>query len=63
MFNDNQVKELLLRRIEWKAKNVAFIENATERLSASVERAIRSEGPAEFVYIRVTTELALEKLP
>lgn len=62
-FDDNQVKELLLRRIEWRRRNIAAIENASERLKAWVDAARQREGPENFVYIRVTTELNLERLP
>ena len=63
LFNDNQVKELLLRRIEWERNRISRVENATPALAARLDGAVRGDGPGEFVYIRVTTELSLERLP
>lgn len=63
IFNDNQVKEILLRRIEWRRRGISRIERATPRLADWIDRAIRGDGPDEFVYIWVTTEFSLEKLP
>ena len=54
---------LLACRIEWQRLNVVALENASVRLSEWLDAATRGEGPPEFVHIRVTTELALEKLP
>lgn len=63
LFNDNQVKEILLRRIEWKRRNILTIDGATPRLAVQLDRAIRGDGPQEFVYIWVTTQFSLESLP
>jgi hypothetical protein len=63
IFNDNQIKEILLRRIEWKRLNIVRIDGATPRLAAQLDRAIQGDGPLEFVYIRVTTQFSLESLP
>lgn len=63
LFNDNQVKELLLRRIEWKRRGLDRVENASPLLAGRLDRAVRGDAEADFVYIRVTTELSLEKLP
>lgn len=63
LFNDNQVKEILLRRIEWRRLELLTIEGATACLADQLDRAVRGDGPPEFVYIFVTTHLALESLP
>ena len=63
LFNNNQVKELLLRRIEWKRRSISLVENATPRLAARLDRAVRGEEVGDFVHIWVTTDLSLERLP
>jgi Holliday junction resolvase RusA-like endonuclease len=63
LFNDNQVKELLLRRIEWKRRDITRIDRASPRLAECLDRAIQGEGPEEFVYVWVTSALSLERLP
>ena len=63
LFNDSQVKELLLRRIEWDRSGIFRLENATRRLAARLDRAVRGEDVGDFVYIGVTTEMSLERLP
>jgi hypothetical protein len=62
-FNDNQVKELLLRRIEWGSKNISNVENASPTLAQRLEAAVTGAEPRDFVYIAITTALALERLP
>jgi Holliday junction resolvase RusA-like endonuclease len=63
LFNDNQVKEILLRRIEWRRRGLTSIQRATPLLSEWVDKATRGEGPTEFVYVFITTTLELEALP
>ncbi|MBS2032010.1 MAG: RusA family crossover junction endodeoxyribonuclease [Deltaproteobacteria bacterium] len=63
LFNDNQVKDIHLRRIEWKKNDIARIERATERLADALDMALSGDGPAEFVYIFVTSEFSPEVLP
>lgn len=63
LFNDNQVKELLLRRIEWETRNVKRIDNATVRLAERLDQAVQGRQPGDFVYVSVTTERSLGRLP
>jgi Holliday junction resolvase RusA-like endonuclease len=63
IFNDNQVKEILLRRVEWKRLEIVRIDGATQLLAEKLDRALQGDGPAEFIYIGVTTRLLLESLP
>lgn len=63
IFNDNQVKEILLRRIEWERRGIQRIESATPVLAERFDRALRRVDPGDFVYIFVTTWFSLERLP
>lgn len=63
LFDDSQVKELLLRRIQWSRPGLERVENASPLLARRLAQALRGDATGDFVYIRVTTELALEKMP
>lgn len=63
IFNDSQVKEILLRRVEWRRNKIHRIERASPKLTERLDRALRRDDPDDFVYIFVTTEFSLEHLP
>lgn len=49
-----------MRRLEWRAE-APPVENPSARLAAFLDEL--ADDPAEAVYVRVTTNLELERLP
>lgn len=57
-FNDNQVKELVVRRTDLEAQAIATIEGATPLLAANIEAFLRTpEERSPFIYVRIRTSI------
>ena len=58
IFNDNQVKELLLRRTDLRQHQLTAIVGATPLLATRLDKAIAApDGDPGFVYIAVGTRI------
>ena len=53
IFNDNQVKEILLRRTETERNSITLIEGATAVLASRLEQLLSRDADPGFVYISV----------
>lgn len=53
IFNDNQVKQILLRRTETERQAVAIVEGASPALSARLESLLANPDDPGFVYVSV----------
>lgn len=58
IFNDNQVKQILLRRTETTRHGVTVVDDASPVLAARLERLI--EDPHDLGFIYVTVERTIE---
>ena len=61
IFNDNQVKQLILRRTDLRKHKLTEIVGATPLLAERIERALSDEGG--FVYIAVEGDAEHGRLP
>lgn len=56
-FDDNQVKEILLRRTDLYSAKIIAVGDATPLLAARLGRALEERGRGGFIYLAVATDI------
>jgi len=63
IFNDNQAREIVLRRTDLERNQVTQIERATPLLADRLDAALSGRMRVGFVYISVETQIEYGSLP